>query len=200
MNLLLDRAPGFVEIGGTEYPIDADFRNCIKFESLMFDPDVPDELRGILALRLFYPKVPPDIPAAFEKIVWFYGCGEEAKKGNPGRSGGKRIYSYEHDGGYIFAAFLSDYGIDLESVKFLHWWKFRALFDSLRPENMMVKIMGFRAADTRKMRGEQKKYYLKMQRRYALPRPRGEQEKLDEIDSALLRGGNVSGVLNRLGK
>lgn len=200
MNLLLNRAPRSVEIGGIEYQIDADFRNFIKFEGLMFDPAISDNLRGALALRLFYPKVPTDIAHAFEKIVWLYACGEEPKKPRSCGCSCKKIYSYEHDSGYIFAAFLADYKIDLEAVNYLHWWKFRALFDSLRPENMVVKIMGWRSADTRSMKGEQKKYYERMKRLYALPVPRCEAEKLDAVNAALLNGGEVSGVLKQLKK
>lgn len=195
MNLLLYRAPESVEIDGVEYKIDADFRNCIKFEQLMFDPDVSDGLRGSLVLRLFYPEIPPDAAAAFEKIMWFYSCGEEQKQSHSGGNGGRKILDYEYDGGYIFAAFLADYGIDLEAVDFLHWWKFKALLNSLRPENIICKIMEYRSADIKQMKGEQKSFYQKMQRLYALPLPRDEVEKLDEIKSALLNGGDLSGVL-----
>lgn len=198
MNLLLDHAPESVEINDIEYQIDADFRNCIKFEQLMFDTEISDDMRGILALRLFYPEIPPNIAEAFKKIIWLYGCGEETTRSKFGKGNGKKVYSYEHDGGYIFAAFLADYGIDLESINYLHWWKFHALFNSLRPENTIVKIMGYRAADIRKLKGEQKNFYRDMQRLYALPKPRDETEKLDEINDALLNGGDISGVLEQL--
>lgn len=198
MNLLLDCAPEFVEINGVEYEIDADFRNCIKFEQLMFDPDISDNLRGTLALRLFYPNIPPDTAAAFEKIIWLYSCGEKAKQGISGGKSGKKVYSYEEDGGYIFAAFLADYKIDLEAVEHLHWWKFRAMFDSLRSENMICKIMEYRTADISKMKDEQKQFYQDMKKLYALPAPRDETEKLDEINDVLMNDGNVSKVLNKL--
>lgn len=195
MNLLTDLAPQSVVIGGQSYEFDADFRNCIRFESLMFDSEIDDDSRGILALNLFYPVIPKDTPAAFQEIIRFYGAGQEgAKKRGSGNQ--KRIYSFEHDADYIFAAFMADYGIDLNEIEFLHWWKFRALFAGLKPDNLICKIMEYRSADTEAMKGDQKKFYEKMQRQYALPRPRAEQDKLDKINDALLHGGDVSEVLN----
>lgn len=195
MSLLTETAPLSVEIGGQSYKIDADFRNCIKFESLMFDTGIDDGSRGILALNLFYPAIPQDIPEAFQKILWFYAAGKEGTK-QTGDGRQKRIYSFEYDADYIFAAFMADYRIDLNSIEFLHWWKFRALFAGLKPDNLICKIMGYRAADISKMKGEEKKFYQKMQRLYALPLPKAEQDKLDEISSVLMNGGNISGVLS----
>ena len=194
MNLLTEIAPLSVEIAGREYEIDADFRNCIRFEQLMFDPTVDDNMRGNLALNLFYPEIPQDIPAAFQKILWLYSAGQAQQKAS-GNGKQKRIYSFEHDADYIFAAFMADYGIDLNAVEFLHWWKFRALFVGLKPDNLICKIMEFRAADLNQLKGEQKKFYQKMQRQYALPIPQAEQEKCDKVAEALMQGGNISEVL-----
>jgi hypothetical protein len=196
MNLLTDYAPRSVEIGGRFYEIDADFRNCIRFENLMFDPEIDDNSRGILALNLFYPVIPKDIPRAFQKIMRFYAAGHEDKK-RSGSGSQRQIYSFEYDANYIFAAFLADYRIDLNEIDFLHWWKFRALFEGLKPDNLICKIMEYRAADTSKMKGEEKKFYQKMQRLYALPLPKTEQDKLDKISDVLMRDGNLSNVLNR---
>lgn len=77
----------------------------------------------------------------------------------------------------------------------LHWWKFKALFDALKPDNTICKIMEWRGADTKKMKGEQKIFYQRMQRLYALPRPREEREVLDEITQALIDGRNLPGTL-----
>lgn len=194
MNLITEIAPHSVEIGGLDYVIDADFRNCIRFEQLMFDPSLDENVRGAYALNLFYPEIPKDIPAAFEKIIWLYAAGQEEKKFS-GICQQKRIYSFEYDSEYIFAAFLADYGIDLNEIEFLHWWKFRALFTGLKPDNLICKIMEYRGADLSKLKGEEKKFYQKMQKQYALPMSQAEKEKCDEIAELLMQGGNVSSVI-----
>lgn len=195
MNLLTEVAPRSIKIEGQLYEIDADFRNCIKFEQLMFDPDVPDNARGGLALNLFYPVIPQNITEAFQKVLWFYAAEQNEKKQH-GASRQKRIYSFEADADYIFAAFLGDYGIDLNDINFLHWWKFRALFFGLKPDNLICKIMEYRATDISKMKGEERKFYQKMQREFALPVPREEQDKYDEIADALMKGGDISSLMS----
>ena len=191
MNLITEIAPLSVEIGGLDYVIEADFRNCIRFEQLMFDSALNDDTRWALALNLFFPEIPQDIQAALQKILWFYAADQEEKKSSSGGQQ-KRIYSFEFDSEYIFAAFYSDYGIDLNEIEFLHWWKFRALFAGLKPDNLICKIMEYRGADLSKLKGEEKKFYQKMQKQYALPMPKAEKEKCDEIAELLMQGGNVS--------
>lgn len=191
MNLLIDAAPDTVMIGGQRCPIRANFRESILFEQLMLDRTVPDEQKLPLAINLYYPACPTDLSAAVEQMLWFYRCGKPQKPALSGGVGTERIYDYEYDDGYIFAAFLADYGIDLESVPFLHYWKYRALFESLRPENKFCRILQYRAADLHDLPDEQKRLYRRMKKLYALPRPAGEQEKMDEIADKLMHGGRL---------
>lgn len=194
MSLLIDAAPTAVEIGGRDWEIRSDFRISIQFEQLMLDAAVPDDLKLGLALELYYPVPPTDPLAAAERALWFYQCGRPA--GRSGKAGGHdpgRVYDYDQDDAQIYAAFMADYGIDLEACD-LHWWKFRALFDGLAPDNLICRIMEWRAADVKAMKGEQRAYYRRMQKLYALRRPAAEQAKLDEIGRALMGDGNLTGL------
>lgn len=147
-----------------------------------------------LALNLYYPVIPKKTQAAFEKIRWFYSGGMEIQQNkHKGGATAKQIYDYEYDAPYIYAAFMSDYGIDLQ--KGLHWWKFRALFQSLREENQICKIMGYRSMDISHLKGKEKSFYAKMQKKFAIPLPKSEQEKVNEINEILLGGGDLSKVL-----
>lgn len=191
MNLLIDTAPETVIIGGQPCPIRTDYRISILFEQLVLDRTVPDEQKLPLALNLYYPVCPPDLSAAVEQMLWFYRCGKPEQKSFASSTDGRKIYDYEYDYGYIFAAFLADYGIDLESVSYLHWWKYKALFDSLRPENKFCKILGYRAADIRELHGDQRQLYERMKKLYALPVPADERQKLDDIEEKLRHGGKL---------
>ena len=183
-------------LNGQAWDIRTDFRIALQFESLMLDRSLAAREKVILAINLFFPKLPPSPLEALDSIRWFYACGkgDESQSGSVTKAA-KRIYDYDYDDAYIFAAFLSDYGIDLEAVPHLHWWKFKALFDALKPDNTICKIMEWRGADTKKMKGEQKIFYQRMQRLYALPCPREEREVLDEIAQALIDGRNLPGTL-----
>ena len=198
MNILVDLLPIAVEIDNKNYEINSDFRTSILFELLMQDSSIGAEDRIITALELYYPVIPENINEAIEQMLWFYRCGKEitSSKGNGKGKSVTQIYSFEHDDDYIYAAFMDQYNIDLQDIEYLHWWKFKAMFKSLKEDNEIVKIMGYRSMDLSKIKSkEEKAYYKKMQELYKLPMPKDEQEKLDDINNILLNGGDLSRVL-----
>lgn len=179
MNILLDTLPQAVQIGGTDYHIHTDFRNWIRFELLMVDGKTPFENKVIDFLKLYCSKLPANIEDAFLALVTFYSGADKKNqdKGNGNEHSKSPIYSFEHDSEYIYAAFLGQYGIDLQSTN-LHWWQFKALFKSLNDTNQIVKIMEYRSVNLSKIKDkEQKAFYRKMKALYRLPDERTEEEK-----------------------
>jgi len=190
VNLLTDGAPSSVEVAGAEYEIRTDYRIGLQFERLMGSAIPPDEMIT-RALILYYPVVPDDLEAACERLVWFYRCGHAAKAGGPKpASPVRKVLSFEHDANLIFAAFMGDYGIDLEASG-LHWWKFRALLDGLKSGNRIVEIMGYRAADLSKLKGEERQRMQRLQREYAIPTSDEAQQRIDAVTEALMNGGKL---------
>lgn len=195
MNLLTEPAPEVVIIDGAEIPINADFRASIRFETEMERYDLNDEQKLLKALEIYYPAVPKNLPAAIERMLWFYRAGKDPSEGTGSRKGGP-IYSYTFDDEYIYAAFLEQYRVDLQAVPFLHWWKFRAMFFGLKSDTWISKIMGYREMEiTSKMSKEEKSFYREMKKRFAIPLPKSERERLNAIEEALLHGGDLRGVL-----
>jgi hypothetical protein len=199
MNILIDLLPNEVNIEGENYKINSDFRTSILFELLMQDNTISEEDKIIQALELYYPKLPKDINKAIEGILWFYRCGkDEVETKNKGTGKSTQVYSYNYDDDYIYSAFLDQYGVDLQDIKYLHWWKFKAMFKALKEDNEIVKIMGYRAMDLGKIKDkEQKEYYKNMKELYKIPSniSKDEKEKLSEIEEILLNGGDLSKVL-----
>ncbi len=190
MNILIDVVPETVEIDGIEYDINTDFRISIMFELLMQDNSITDNGKINAALNLYYPEMPHDPIQAIENILWFYACGKITGTQNAEHAGGgtDRIYSFEHDAEYIYAAFLDQYGIDLQDIEHLHWWKFRALFKGLKEDNLICKIMSYRAIEiTNDMSDSEKKYYRKMKQIYALPDNRTQEEKELDFHNSIAR-------------
>ncbi len=182
MNILVDRLP--TEHNGLK--IETNFRSFILFELLMQDRGLTKEEKIVLALKLFYKEIPKDIEKALDVILWFYTRGEEQKKeAKEQKSNKERIYSYEHDANYIYSAFWHDYRLDLNEVDYLHWWKFKSLFEGLNDENKICQIMGYRSIDLNKIKDkEQKKKYKKLKTSYALPDERTEEEKEKDFAEA----------------
>ena len=56
--------------------------------------------------------------------------------------------------------------------------------------------MGYRDMEiTSKMSNEQKQFYRRMKKQFAIPLPKTEREKLNAIEEALLNGGDISKML-----
>ncbi|NFO30422.1 hypothetical protein FDB41_06670 [Clostridium botulinum] len=189
MSFLTGILPIDVIINNKKYEIRSDFRTSILFSKLIENELNEDTIIEIL--KLYYPKFneldEKDINVAFDNILWFYRCGEneELENNKKSNSNNSKIFDYEKDANYIYSAFLSQYNIDLQEIKYLHWWKFKALFDSLSDDNKIVEIMRYRAIDLSKIEDkEQKKFYKKMKDLYSLDvMSKEEKEELEKINN-----------------
>ncbi|GAA0084582.1 hypothetical protein UT300007_10210 [Clostridium sp. CTA-7] len=199
MNILIDLLPNKVIIEEKEYEINSDFRTSILFELLMQDDNLSEEDKLYYALDLYYPILPENINKAVEEILLFYECGKENENNSSSRGKNKvigQIYSFEYDDEYIYSAFLDQYGIDLQDIEFLHWWKFKAMFKALKEDNEIVKIIGYRSIDLSKVKDKgQREYYKNMKKLYEIPKSKNELEKINEIEEALLNGKDLSKIL-----
>lgn len=193
MNMFCNKVPESLNISGTEYEINTDFRVWIKFEMLLSD-NAETTISDIKKL-IFNSEMPPSVldEETTEQILWFYRCGKPEQKGTS--SNAKEIFSYDYDDRYIFAAFMEQYCIDLDNQD-LHWWKFQALMLSLSDNTEFVKIMGYRAIEINsKMTAAQKAFYQKMKKHYKLPLKKEYQQKYNAIEEALINGESIDNLL-----
>lgn len=186
-------------MNGEIYEIRTNFRTSILFELLMQDDCLDARTKVYKGLNLYYPVIPDDLSAAVDTALWFYRCGKEEttiQRRMASRRGKNQTYSFEHDAGLIYAAFLLAYNIDLQDIEYMHWWRFRFLFNSLPKDCEFVRAMEYRSIDINdKMSKDQKDFYKKMKRLYALPLSKAEDDRQTAIENALLNGGDLSGVL-----
>lgn len=184
MNLIIDGVPTYVYLSGLRYNINYDFRNCLLFENLLNNDDLSQEDKLYSAINIFFgDQYIEDYEEAFKKIIWFYTCGKDIKQTTEKNI--KPIFSYEIDDGYIFAAFVEVYKIDLTTEK-LHWWKFKALFDALPDTCYLNKIMSYRAVKiNNNMTDSEKKFYRNMKKLFELPDNRTKEEKEADFADAL---------------
>lgn len=195
MNMLTDSVPESLTIAGTEYEINTDYSVWLKFEMLLSD-EVEDSNATLLDIKklIFKSKIPPDRAdeETTEQILWFYRCGKPEQKGG---SSSKKIFDYDYDDGYICAAYMEQYHIDISGT-YMHWWKFHALMLSLSENTEFVKIMGYRAIEINsKMTAAQKAFYQKMKKHYKLPVKKEEQQRITAIEDALINGEPIDNLL-----
>lgn len=200
MNLLVDELPEAVTVDNRVYRIRTNFRIFILFELLWQDDSLELKEKIKKSFKLCYrDEIPRNYEEAANALMWFYKCGKEdnpQKKAIAANRGKTRIYSFDYDDDYIFAAFMSQYKINLQRIKYLHWWEFRAMFNSLTNSNEFVKIMEYRSIDLKEdMPKEQKAFYRKMKLIHDLPLPKDEEEKQQAIEDALMNGGDLTGIL-----
>lgn len=198
-SLLLDSAPLTLKIGGAEYPIKTDYRTWVRFELMMLDDGLDDDVLFDDAISLIFDGClpPPElIGETVDRMMWFYQCGHpDTPIGGDGATK-QRVYDYTVDDGYIYAAFLQQYGVDLQQQAQLHWWQFYAMFISLSTDCKFAEILGYRSTKiSTKMSPEERRFYRRMQKMYALPQPKTEDDKKDEINARLIRGESIDGLL-----
>ena len=189
-NILIDDLPQKTPNGNK---IRTNFRNLIQYELLMQDTTIQNEEKVKLALNLLFIDNIKNIEEAIDDILWLYSCGRykniqevinDNKKNNT-KNKNKQIYSYEFDDRYIYSAFLTQYNVDLADIKYMHWWKFKAMFEGLNDNNKLVQIMGYRSIDLSKIKDKKEKERIQeLKNIYALPDMRTREEKESDFGKA----------------
>ena len=197
MNILLDRLPTKVEIGGMEFEINSGFRTSILFTQLLEDSDVPDNFKIVQSLELYYGDCArniKNIQEAYEKIMWFYTLGKTSKK-SESNSGEKvtKDYDFEYDAELIYAAFMQNYHIDLSESN-MHWWKFITLLNCIEG-TLFGKVREIRNIDTSKLKGDQAREIKELKKKVAVKTQEDvkAEEEAREIEEILMYGRSKSG-------
>lgn len=191
INLLLDDIEEIVK-NRIKIDFDTNFRTCITFEIMMQNPKYSDRAKTFQALNLFYPEINQitNVKQAIDDIIWFYSCGkdeETSTQKTKNNRNNKQIYSYVFDNDLIYSAFKDQYNIDLVEIDYLHWWKFKAMFNGLKSDNKIAEIMGYRSIDLSEIKDkEMRKHYKKLQQTYKLPDMRSEEQKESDFARAFL--------------
>lgn len=174
--ITFDTLPEKAKIDGKEVSIGYGYRILMAIEIEMFS-EHNDEQKLLNALNLFYlGKIPENVNAAVDYMLWFYRGGKAAEK-KDGKTSGlkktKRGYSFDEDAPLLYSAFLQQYGINLRHTANaeLHWWEFLALFEALDEDAKLAKVIYWRTCSLKGISQKQKKYIQKMRSLYALPDP-----------------------------
>ncbi|MFH1301185.1 MAG: bacteriophage Gp15 family protein [Planctomycetota bacterium] len=140
-NILIEQLPEAVEIGGVEYAVNTDFKDCIRVILAFEDSELTDQEKCAVMLQNLYPEIPDDTQGAVDQALKFLNGGRSDEEQSDETS--LRLYSFEKDADFIFAAFRQTHGIDLETVR-IHWWVFLALFADLGSETTFCNLIALR--------------------------------------------------------
>lgn len=191
-NILMDDLPKTVTVNGIQCPVNWGYRAMMLIEIDIFRVDRSDEQKILDILNLFYCQGMPDnTEEALKQLLLFYAGGREQRREaekKRGVSNVRRCYCFEQDAPYIYAAFRTQYGMNLNQTKNyeLHWWEFKAMFESLNEELKICKIMYYRTAKLSGLGKEQRRFLNEMKKLYAL-----DQENTSLDDKAKLTKRNA---------
>lgn len=172
MSILTKPLPNCVISCGREYSVNTDFRVWLEFDRIIHQ-DISDREKMYKVFKLCYiDELPGNFIEAYKALMAFYAVKEKWKdEGIKHASEQKptaKSFDFEEDAPYIFAAFLSEYGIDLTKSE-LHWWLFTALLTALGENNKFSKIVSWRTVSLSKIKNkEQRDLIAKMKRIYKL--------------------------------
>lgn len=171
-NLLYEPPLDFVEIDGKPYKVLTDFRDWLRFSDMFDDEDLDPKKRLALMFDWFVDMPPADrLTEAAKALVEFCANkydGRTEKSQTQGRQ--KRVLSWSFDSAYIYAAFLSEYGIDLLAVDFLHWHVFLALFEALPDDTPIKQRMSYRAVNLAEIKDKKERQRIRrIQERVRIP-------------------------------
>ncbi len=194
MNIITDGLPDFVAVKSVKYKVLTDFRIWMEFDRILHQKDISakDKIMMIMCLCLDLKCgiiLPEDAMEMMGALSRFYLCGKEGRNENAVKK--ERAYDFSEDSGLIYSAFLTQYGIDLLSVPYMHWYVFCSLLEGLESSREFVKVMRYRLSEPEKEQNPEKRKYLKrMKAFYALPDTRTESEKDEQIAQVLFEAFN----------
>ena len=184
MNFFYEDFPETVTVHGEAMPIITDFREYIRLLDMLKSKDL-DGFMKVCILREYFLKDIQMDEEAVAALTKFVIMDLDDSTGNDGRevvedqrTSKKNLFSYEIDYPYILSGFLRDYGIDLETVTYLHWWKFRMLFDGLSEDTEIKQRIMYRGINLSDIKDkDERKRISRIQSMIQLP-----QEVLTDYD------------------
>lgn len=131
--------PTSAVIGGTEYQINADYRDILDIFRYLNDPDRPEYLRWIIAIALFYEGEIPEEhqQEAMEYLADFISYGDDGGKPTP------KLLDWDQDVQAIVADVNKVANTEIRALPFLHWWTFVSYFNGIG-EGQLSTIVAIR--------------------------------------------------------
>ena len=183
MWLLTDRLPTTVNINGSPFEAETDFRLFVAFKRAAFLGQWHEKEAYKTMYQFYKGRIPADVNTATDAFFDFFNQGHFKPIDTDGNvnypSGGKDAipYAFDLDDRRIYAAFRQEYGIDL-AIDSLHWFAFSALLEALFAPSFS-DIVGYRVMDLSEVQKEARKHLAKLQHGYEIESPGRSNKKVD---------------------
>lgn len=174
-NVLLDELPH--EWNG--YQVDMEFDTGIKVSQCLTDMELTSEERIATALYLIFPNRPNNLSSdeMTDVLTWYLNGWNQDNISK--KKGEAVVMDFDVDQWRIYAAFRSQYNINLNRAK-LHFWEYMGLLSNLQ-ECAFTQVISIRSKKiTSKMSAEEKKNVTEAKRMYAIHKEKQNTETIEE--------------------
>lgn len=178
MNFFYEKYPLEIVVNEEKYPILTDFRDYIQLLDMLKDDALTLDER-VLILREYFlcdVNLTKDVIEGLISFINMDGVLNQEYVHEHGEDVDvcpKAVFSYSIDYPYILSAFMRDYGIDLENIEYMHWWKFRMLFDGLSEDTEIKKRIMYRSINVSEIKdSEERRRVARIQDAIRLPEAR----------------------------
>lgn len=179
MNLIYEPFPESVQVNGRSVPIITDFREYVRLLDMLKSDELDACEKTWLISQYFLEDVQMNEDAiqvltdfvTMKELESETESAEEEKEDEEyPNEVQKNLFSYSIDYPYILSGFLRDYGIDLNTVEYLHWWKFRMLFNGLAEDTEIKQRIMYRGIDLSMIKDkDERKRIARIQSQIRLP-------------------------------
>lgn len=185
--------PEYIEVKGTRYKINTDFRIALKCNKIAQDETIGDLERTLAIIRMLFGKdamKSGNLAELIELATKYLLCGQEPKESNE-----EPDMDFDQDMDYIEASFMSDYHIDLSTTQ-MHWWKFYNLINGLSNSEMgncciLNRIRNLRTMDVKDIKdAKERKRIMDAKKHFALKKKEpkltdAQLRSIEELNKAL---------------
>ena len=126
--------------GGVTYRLHTDYRDILEIFSYLEDPDLPDQMKWLTAIALFYEEQvrPEHLQEAAQFLARFLCCGREERGVNQ-----QKLLDWQQDGSLIVADVNKVAGREIRALPYLHWWTFLSYFNAIG-EGQLSNVVSIR--------------------------------------------------------
>jgi hypothetical protein len=146
MNLFYEEYPDTIIVDDVEISIITDFREYVRLIDMLKDDELNSSQKAYLVSQYFL-KAPDNFAEAMSALTDFVimKTEEEQETDAEQQEEKREVYSFEYDFPFIFSAFLSEYGINIKTIPYMHWWEFKLLFEGLSEDTEIKKRIMYRS-------------------------------------------------------
>lgn len=121
------------------------------------------QIKCRLLLQWYIDGIPDDLETAVYALGDFLAMKTENAEEDESITGSapKQLYSFEQDAECIYSAFREVYGINLQTIPYMHWWEFQTLFAGLPEKTEIKQRIMYRSIDLRTIKDKDERKRIK---------------------------------------